>query len=395
MPSQILAVKKVHYIWFFIIALSTNPDLFAQTVEQDQDQEKEDTIARKKKGIQKLIGYFKEAKKDKSTEKFDISFIGGPNYSEDTKLGIGLLASGLYRMDKKDSLLAPSDVSIYSNFTTSGFFSVGIENHTIFPNDMQRLNLDMSYAYLPTQFYGIGYKAGKEGNYSDYDQNEIKISTNFLQQIFTNTYVGINLKLHDIQSKNFDIAEFEPQEELNSFIFGGGFSLNYDTRDFNPNPSKGLYIKLEENFYPHFLGNKRSFSEFFFTIRTYQKLWTDAILAYDFNAILKSGNVPWNMLSLLGGSRQMRGYYKGRYRNKKQLNTQVELRQKIYNRHGAVLWLGTGKVFKNFNDFSFDHFLPNYGIGYRWEFKNRVNVRLDYGISKGGSGFYFNINEAF
>ena len=40
--------------------------------------------------------------------------------------------------------------------------------------------------------------------------------------------------------------------------------------------------------------------------------------------------------------------------------------------------------------------LPNYGIGYRWEFKNRVNVRLDYGFGKKGqSGFLFNINEAF
>ena len=42
------------------------------------------------------------------------------------------------------------------------------------------------------------------------------------------------------------------------------------------------------------------------------------------------------------------------------------------------------------------HVLPNFGIGYRWEFKKDVNVRLDYGFGKGGqSGFIFNINEAF
>ena len=36
------------------------------------------------------------------------------------------------------------------------------------------------------------------------------------------------------------------------------------------------------------------------------------------------------------------------------------------------------------------------GIGYRWEFKKNVNVRLDYGFGKNGqSGFIFNINEAF
>lgn len=40
--------------------------------------------------------------------------------------------------------------------------------------------------------------------------------------------------------------------------------------------------------------------------------------------------------------------------------------------------------------------LPNFGVGYRWEFKKDVNVRLDYGFGKSGqSGFIFNINEAF
>lgn len=40
--------------------------------------------------------------------------------------------------------------------------------------------------------------------------------------------------------------------------------------------------------------------------------------------------------------------------------------------------------------------LPNYGIGYRWEFKKRMNVRLDYGFGKKDqNGFLFSINEAF
>jgi hypothetical protein len=39
--------------------------------------------------------------------------------------------------------------------------------------------------------------------------------------------------------------------------------------------------------------------------------------------------------------------------------------------------------------------LPNYGIGYRWEFKKRVNVRLDWGFGKRQMGVIFSINEAF
>ncbi|WP_431455062.1 hypothetical protein, partial [Enterococcus faecalis] len=39
--------------------------------------------------------------------------------------------------------------------------------------------------------------------------------------------------------------------------------------------------------------------------------------------------------------------------------------------------------------------LPSAGVGYRFEFKPRVNVRLDYGIGNGSSGFYFQVGEAF
>ena len=39
--------------------------------------------------------------------------------------------------------------------------------------------------------------------------------------------------------------------------------------------------------------------------------------------------------------------------------------------------------------------LPNYGVGYRWEFKNKVNVRFDYGFGKGENSFLFSINDAF
>lgn len=39
--------------------------------------------------------------------------------------------------------------------------------------------------------------------------------------------------------------------------------------------------------------------------------------------------------------------------------------------------------------------LPTYGVGLRWEFKHRVNIRIDYGFGKHTRGFIFNVNEAF
>ncbi|MDE5573558.1 MAG: hypothetical protein K2I94_07400, partial [Muribaculaceae bacterium] len=119
------------------------------------------------------------------------------------------------------------------------------------------------------------------------------------------------------------------------------------------------------------------------------------VLAAQIHGEITNGNTPWSMLAELGGSESMRGYFEGRYRDKSEIDVTLELRQHIYHRNGAVVWAGAGSVFPKFSSIKFKQILPNYGIGYRWEFKNRVNVRLDYGFGRGQSGFVFQINEAF
>ena len=91
----------------------------------------------------------------------------------------------------------------------------------------------------------------------------------------------------------------------------------------------------------------------------------------------------------------MRGYYEGQFRDKNIVEGQLELRQHIKGRHGAVVWVGFANVFPEFDRLQIRHTLPNGGIGYRWEFKQRVNIRLDLGFTRDGANFSFNINEAF
>lgn len=91
----------------------------------------------------------------------------------------------------------------------------------------------------------------------------------------------------------------------------------------------------------------------------------------------------------------MRGYYEGRYRDKCASDMAVELRQHIYRRSGIAVWGGVGSIYHKLSDIRFDRLLPEYGIGYRWEFKKNANVRVDIGFGKHSSGFMFGLNEAF
>ena len=90
-----------------------------------------DTVPSKKGFISKIIGYFNESNKPRTDKAFDFSIIGGPHYSSDTKFGVGLVAAGLYKTDRSDTILPQSDVSVYFDATTSMFFKLGIEGNHI------------------------------------------------------------------------------------------------------------------------------------------------------------------------------------------------------------------------------------------------------------------------
>lgn len=347
-----------------------------------------------KKIYHSVYRYFTESNQVKEEKRFDFSIIGGPHFSSDTKLGLGLVASGLYRVDRKNLTLPPSNISFYGDVTTTGFYLLGIRGTTIFREDKYRLGINFYFFSFPSKYWGIGYANGnRKDDYTTYKRLEKQIRLDFSRRLFPNTYIGATGLFRHVNAKDFKDISFLEGEKPDIATQGFGLFMTYDSRDFLPNPYRGTYARFEQLFFPDFWGNKFKRTEVLF--RQYNKVWKGCILASDLQGTFNYGNTPWSMVALLGGSYQMRGYYEGQYRDNNIIQTQIELRQHIYNRHGVAVWGGAGNAFPNFHHFKWKETLPTYGIGYRWEFKNRVNVRLDYGIGKGQSAFYFNIDEAF
>lgn len=378
-------------MWLF---LSIGSILYGQNI--DEETSVVDSIHTEKKGFFKRIyDYFEQSNKTSPEKRFDFSIIGGPNYSKDKKFGIGFLASGLFRIDRNDLTMSPSNVSIYGDVATSGAYVVGISGNVLFPEMKYRIDSDIFFSYRPSRYWGIGYNAGRNDYYSKYDNQLIEIKIDFLKKLTTNTYLGVTTNFKDIRGKKFEDITLLGEEDPHTTAFGAGLIASYDSRDFIPNPYKGIYAKAEFIFYPKFLGSSLQFNKTELIFRAYQKVWKGGVIAFDLQGVFNHGDVAWNMLAVGGDAYQMRGYYGGRYRDRNFIQSQVELRQRVYKRSGLAFWVGAGNVFRKMSAFDFSETLPNFGIGYRWEFKNRVNIRLDYGIGKGESGFYFNINEAF
>jgi len=365
--------------------------------EMDRSDSVPQNVVKKQSLVTKFLNYFNDANKNKKHKKFDFSIIGGPHYSTDTKLGIGLVAAGLYRTNPNDTLLPPSNVSLFGDVSTVGFYMLGIRGTHIFPQDKYRADYTVYFYSFPSDFWGIGYEMGNDdNNKSEMKRWQARIKGSFLFHLGDNFYIGPMMSYDYVIGKHIERPELLNGMDRHTWNIGVGFSAVYDSRDVLTYPHKGIYLNLSQCFRPKFLGNDYAFSTTEFQFDAYQQVWKGAILAEDFRTMLNFGNPSWGMMALLGNSYSMRGYYEGRYRDKHKMEAQVELRQHIWKRNSLTAWVGAGTVFNKFSNIRSKKVLPNYGIGYRWEFKKNVNVRLDYGFGKSGqSGFLFSINEAF
>ena len=356
-----------------------------------------DTTVRKKGFINKVLAYFNDANKTDYSKKFDFSIIGGPHYSTDTKLGLGLVAAGLYKTDRNDTILPPSNMSLFGDVSTVGFYMLGVRGLHIFPHDRYRLDYTLYFYSFPCKYWGIGYANGNnDANETEMNRWQAQAKASFMFRVAPSTYIGPMLTFDFIEGKNIKNPELLEGMDRITRNTGVGLTFVYDSRDVTTNPKRGFYVNLSQCFRPKFMGNDYAFSTTDLRFNAYRRVWKGGIIATDLRSQLNFGNPSWGMMALLGNSYSMRGYYEGRYRDKHKIEAQVELRQHVWKRNSVVAWVGAGTVFNKFSSMRMGHVLPNFGIGYRWEFKKDVNVRLDYGFGKSGqSGFIFNINEAF
>lgn len=373
---------------------SVRPDTVvpAQALQRDSK-----PMTKKTSLFSRVLSYFNESNKEKKQKKFDFSVIGGPHFSTDAKLGLGIVASGLYRTSGTDSLQIPSNVSLYTDFSTVGFYMLGIRGTHIFPSNKQRIDYNTSFFYFPSYFWGMGYEMGDDNsNKSKMKRFQFKFQANWLFSAAENLFLGPAIAFNYVTARDIDRPELLDGQRRKTVNFGAGFTLLYDTRDNLTAPHRGMRLELRQLFRPKFMGNHYSFHTTDLRTSGYIPVWKSALLAADFHTMLNFGHPSWGMMALLGNSDLMRGYYEGRYRDKHKIEAQLEIRQHIWRRNGIVLWAGAGTVFNKFSAIMMKRILPNYGLGYRWEFKKNVNLRLDYGFGKAGQGgFIFNINEAF
>jgi outer membrane protein assembly factor BamA len=292
--------------------------------------------------------------------------------------------------------------------SSTGAYFVQSKWTTFWKEDKLRIYSDLNFKNMPDNYWGVGYENAKNVQKSDtttaYVRTWFQFNPKFLWQFKKNWFAGPVLNLNYTKgsepSKGVSEDPYFIKYNDKPFNSGIGFVFQYDSRDVPVNAWGGTFVELSATFFGKYLGGQNNYQVYEFDLRKYfQVSRPGRTIAVQLKGRAGLNNVPYGEMSQPGTPFDLRGYTWGRYRHESMFIALTEYRHMFLKKngdlspHGIVLWLGAGTLGDNVTDFK--NWLPNAGIGYRFQVQPRMNLRIDIGFGSESRGFYFNFNEAY
>lgn len=193
-------------------------------------------------------------------------------------------------------------------------------------------------------------------------------------------------------------------------------ALLYDTRDFEPDPTRGYYFEIANEFSNPAIGSAYAFNKLFIQAKAYYKLpWGKrTVLAGRWGA----GNIfgenapffefqdqwsPDGSINALGGRQSLRGYRPNRFLARAMWFANIELRIRLVDlslgsEHfgiGIAPFFDVGTVRDNWLALNFERLRFSYGAGLRIAWNQSTMISLDYGHSSEDDLVFFGLGQAF
>ena len=322
-------------------------------------------------------------------------------YSPETSWEIGLSSLYIYSANRnlKNRL---SEIKAFTFYTLENQYGIWLD-HALYSDENKWFFLGRArFQSFPLLYHGIGAESSSK-HIARIDGNFTYFKERFLREVFPNFYTGIEFDLQIMNKVSYknSVSNFvKPTGGNGSTNVGLGWGIIYNNIHNVLNPRNGIFSELAFLNYRSEIGSDYNLTTFLSDNRFYIPIRNNNVLAFQLQGQFTTGNPPFNLLSLMGGESLMRGYYLGRYRDKHLLAGQVEYRMLPFSfskRWGASLFFAAGEVFNSNNNFKFKNLLPTGGAGLRFLLfpEKDIYTRIDYALTKEGSGFYFFIGEAF
>lgn len=320
--------------------------------------------------------------------------------SPETSLGFGLAGAYFFKVKKNEPEVRTSDVSLISLYTLREQVVVVMNSTIYFKGEEEILRTQISNSFYPDRFWGIG----NDTRYSakeDYSIHQYFINPQFLIRTLRKFYIGANLEFQRVYDFQYTSGGVFDRENVvgrsGGNVPGVGLLFTWDTRNNAYSPNKGFFAELNATRYHTKLGGDFNFFVHTVDLRKFIRLRKNTVLATQMVLRSSTGEVPVRNLSMIGGSDLMRGYWKGRFADKNMLAFQADIRQFLFWRIGVVGFAGIAQVSDRIARFGINdfHFAGGGGLRIMLQEKEKLNLRIDYGIGENSTGLYVILKEAF
>lgn len=321
-------------------------------------------------------------------------------YVPETKFGGGGAGLVTFRFKKDSITTRPSSVQFGVAFTQLKQQLVYLPFQLWLKNEAYNVFGEIGYYKYNFFFWGVGNK--QDSHLQElYDVKFPRIKFNALKRIAPFTYAGLKYNFDDFRVTRVDSAGLLGKGDITGsnggIVSSLGIVAKYDSRDNLFYPTKGYFAELSFQVDDKALGSSFNNNRLIFDASTYFTTKFKHTLALNLYSVIGNGNIPFNQMALLGGTKKMRGFYEGRYRDKNLMMIQTEYRAPLFWRLGAVAFISAGDVSDKLSNFNLSDFKLAYGGGLRvlLDKKQKINIRLDIGWADPKPNFYLTVTEAF
>ncbi len=264
----------------------------------------------------------------------------------------------------------------------------------------QRITGSLQWQEFPLPYFGIGDEAPKAAEETFTPKGTEAIVT-LQQRIARSWYLSAGAR-HVEQRITTDSAGALGTQPIagntGGTITEWSAGVLTDTRDNLFSPHSGDWIQLTYGRSATGAWSDYTYGTLKLDARSYRTVASEHVIAAQLQLTSVDGTAPFDQLALAGNSDILRGYARGRYRDRTMAAVQGEYRTPIRHRLGAVAFLGAGSVSPTIGSITSHKILPTYGAGLRVEIdhRQRTGIRADYGRGRdGASGLYIGFNNAF
>jgi hypothetical protein len=321
-------------------------------------------------------------------------------YTPETKLAFGAGGVFNFRAGREKAEARTSSVWAYASYNMARQFSALVKPDIYLKGNSLFLSGSLSYERAPQKFYGVGNDT-RESDEESYTSRIFAIQIGVKRRIAGGLFGGLRFDVEKVTMEEIEAGRLLDAGDIlgcrGGLHAGIGASLDWDTRDSVLFPRRGAFHQISADAYGAMAGSDFSFTRFKLDIRKYLPIQGGHVLALQAYLFSAGGEVPFYDLGLLGGESLMRGYYRGRYRDKGLGLIQAEFRTLVTERIGVVGFAGLADIFPGWDDLSQGRVKASLGTGLRYVINKRdgTTVRLDLAWGRASFGLYATAQEAF